>query len=251
MTSIADARARLRLSLERAAYDRLSWLPDAIGDITHNYADNASGMMFPSIYDPYADARKGNLPSYGPGTVERLVGDYLDLPYRHTLLDKWLLRLLVETEFFAFASSQLTPGAFNPQPLRRLGALSAFGLNVVANAVLVAVVWLILWAANEWTPVGGGWTGWAAAVAGGWFVLAFFLNLISLPRDWHRLVKARRAATDLLEAQRDAWQSLLSDGPISVRRVSETVQAAADKGTVWPSATFALLDDVAARTARL
>lgn len=246
MDRLKDVYATLKADLSPEDYRQIEWFPSAIASAAGSHGDGP--YVFPTVPEPFAEARRGGLPQYYRFDAEQLVGGYLSQPVRHRLIDRHLVRLLIETELFAYAASQLAPNPLNPQPLRQMGALATFAFVTVSGLVGLVALGGVLFALDRWTPLGGAWMGWVFGLAALWTVGATLWNLAFVPRNFMRVRAVRKSIGELFAAMADARLAVISQGPLSVARVSETVRRAADKGTVWPQSIFALLDDIAARS---
>lgn len=232
--------------LEQSGCGEIGWMLSSIATATG--VEDSNRPIIPTVYEPFSSAKRGPLPQFDRYTGEQLVSEYLKQPQRHSIIDRALTQLLVNQEFYAYATTQLSPGQLSAQPLRQVGPLSAVAINLAANVVLMGLVWALLWALVKWTPFPEGWgvgLGIAAAV---WVLGVTILQVLLLPRSLVRHAKVRSNVLRLLDLQNAAHLSLLSDGPVSPKQVRKAVEDAAEAGTVWPQSVYPLLDDIASRS---
>lgn len=244
MKRISDVQAALSVQCDREAFGRLGWIPRAIASATHPYGDNPHENLFPLVLNAPAEARKGTLPNYDRQQGEGIVSDYLEQPHRHPIIDRNLAQMLIETEYYAYLSSQLAPNTFHRQPLKAVGPLATYFLNVIGSAVIVG---LLIWGVSA---IGGGWTVWVIGLLLAWLAFALIFQTVTLPSAWMKARKERAKIEGLASAMNDARLAIRTDGLVSVARVSDVVKRAADIGTIWPQSIFPLLEDVASRTSR-
>jgi hypothetical protein len=249
-TALSRATRQLREEHGEESW-KLIELLHSIEAVANDWGDS-DGHIIRNVHDPLGRARQGDLPDYNRAEAEPIAAEYLAGPLRSSVIDRYLTRLLVEQEYFAYALTQLSPRHIvYQQPLRRMRPIGAFFLNILANLVLLALIFGLTWAVVSFTfiPENAGWI--VVAILLTWFILATTYQLITLPRDWLKNKKDRDTSLKLLSAQNDTYLSLKASGPISVSRVRTMVDRAADAGTVWPQTLFALLDDIAARSATM
>lgn len=225
-----------------------------------SFADSATWAATPYDGQGEADAgktlgpvyltnvRKVPLSEIDRHSAEKVVTGYLASHYRAPELDRVLVRLLVRCEYLAYVNSQLAPGALGAQPLRALRPIQMLFLNFALNALFLGLFGYGFWALATYTPVPDGWIGWVLGAMGAWIVFATVWQIVVLPRDWIRNKTARTKALELINVMRDADQSIPETGAISVARVRQMVDKAADAGTVWPQPVYPLLEDIAGRT---
>jgi len=213
-------------------------------------AEPSSQYPFPVVYNPYQSARSGRLPEYPRRECEQYTGAYLDGEFRAPTVDRALCRLLIEQEFFAFLSTQLSPDAPASAPLRQMGSIAAWFLGALTTAILLVICYVMIWAAHKWLGLPEGWAFGIGATITALSLFSVALGLVFLPFTFIRQQKLRKERRTLLTAQNDARIAVLGSDPVSVQRVRTVVERSADMGTVWPQSLFALLDDIAIRSAR-
>jgi hypothetical protein len=72
-------------------------------------------------------------------------------------------------------------------------------------------------------------------------------SLFGFPVGRRAAKERRREQSKLLMAMRDAYVTMKPDGPLSPYQIRAALLVAQEKGAVWPSGTFALLDRAARR----
>lgn len=203
---------------------------------------------------PLNDISSNKVPAMNRDLLQESVRMYLDLPVGHQQVDRCLIDSLTALELFAFGDEMLNepafPGLAPQSPLRRSHPLWAFIKgqfgNLIAACVLFAVALI---------PYKMGWiaeTGLTATglILCGLLCLLFAIGLLTLPSFWRQQHKASKKVTEALEAMVTVYAELNSNGLVSARHFRERVSKAADKGVLWPSGLFVVLDDVEARSGR-
>ena len=71
--------------------------------------------------------------------------------------------------------------------------------------------------------------------------------LVGFPVGRRAAAEAKREQGKLLVAMRDAYIAMKPGGPLSPYQIRAALLVAQEKGAVWPSGTFALLDRAAMR----
>ena len=203
---------------------------------------------------PIDKIKADKVPYIDRSSLESVAGDYLALPYRSQAMDRFLVKVLVAMELYAFGDEMLNEKTFGVfparSPLKQRHALLAYLRGVILNGVFFGgIAAFALWSASK------GWIGeTSAAWTSGTCVALFFLfgviSTFALPFSWHSQAKARRNVRRLLLAMITIYNELTSDGPISAKHIRERVSSAAQDGVVWPAPLFAMLDDIIARTGR-
>jgi hypothetical protein len=198
-----------------------------------------------------------DLPKVHRQDLYSATGEYLKLPIRCALADRILVDALIAVEAIDYgremfgkqdAVSSLFPSR---SPFKQTHIFWKFLISLATNFVFFAVL-VAVTAFLGYKEVLG--TGWAIGISVTWiafFLLLAALQVISLPFAWRQQTKARTLVADLMKEMMLTYDELKDDGPISVQRVRDVAERAANKGVAWPSALFALLDDMRARNARL
>jgi hypothetical protein len=203
---------------------------------------------------PLNDITSKKVPAMNRDFLQESVGMYVGLPVRHQRVDRCLIDSLTALELFAFGDEMLNepsiPGLMSRSPLRRSHPVWAFIKgqfgNLIAAGVLFAIALIpykLGWIAETGLSVTG-------LILVGLLCLLFAIGLLSLPSFWRQQHNASKKVTEALEAMLTVYAELNSNGLVSVRHFRERVSKAADKGVLWPSGLFVVLDDVEARSGR-
>jgi len=248
----ALSRAALQLTEEHGDDGwRLVRILQSVEGVATNWGDS-DGSILRGADEPLAAARRGDLPDYYRADAEGVVSGYLTGSLRNPIVDRYLVRFLLEQEFFAYALTELAPQyTWRVQILKRIRPINTLLLHFGANVVFFAFVAAVLWVLVKFTPLPELWAVIISSLLAIWIVIGTVFQILTLPFVWTRNKEARSAVEKVLLAQTDAYLSLQADGPISVSRVRLMVDRAADAGTVWPQTLFALLDDIASRGATM
>ena len=209
--------------------------------------------------------------------VERLVGSYIDLPYRSNKIDRLFIDLLIFMEMnalgyqlfgeydkttsdlgraliaaghlpvlFFVGESRLNPTKYF------LGVLDSIGASLI---LALSLIWITSRHIITIVAVSPYDIKLAYFVVG----LAAFSGLVYALIRRNILVKRRATAQVKLapllagiERIGEVYADLQTNGPISVRRMLERVHIAAEShGIVWPPPLYALLDDIQSRSVHL
>ena len=195
-------------------------------------------------------------PEFARTDIEEVVGEYLALPYRVELLDRTLTDLLIALEAFQFADQMINEIAFPmlgppKSPLKRPHPLWAFVKNSFLNAAFVAFLIACVAGLNHIHIVNDGWMYGLSLTFVGLWVLIEVLGVIALPAQWIAHTKANNRIRTLIGEAFALYRELQTTGPVSARHLLERLKDTTDKGMLWPSPLYVLLDDVMARTGRL
>ncbi len=187
-------------------------------------------------------------------SVESVVGDYLALPYRSQAMDRFLVRILIAMELYAFGDEMLNEKTFGSfparSPLKQRHAFLAYLRGQILNGVLyVGIAALAVWASSKgWINESIAW--WTSGVCAFLFLLSAALSTFALPFAWRKQASARQHVAKLLSTMATVYNELKSDGPISAKYIRDRATNAAQEAVVWPAPLFALLDDIISRTGR-
>jgi hypothetical protein len=194
------------------------------------------------------------VPYIDRSSLETVTGAYLALPYRSQAMDRFLVQVLVEMEFYAYGDEMLNEKTFGlfpaRSPLKQRHVLLAYLRGLIFNGVLFGgIAASALWASSRgWVSESG--APWIYGICIFLFLLFGAIGILALPFAWQKQTKARQHVLKLLSTMLKIYNELRSDGPISALYVRERVVAASQEGVVWPSPLFALLDDIISRTGR-
>ncbi len=184
-----------------------------------------------------------------------LVAEYLRLPIRSRMFSRILLDAMIYHETASYAetllyASPLEKFAFGVEhkPLLRSHPLWRFTKSHLMTFIVLAVLPIGgLWVATEKLGIREEWPFWVGLGCMGLFTLNFALGVISLPYAWISEVKEKKRVAKLIE-EMVAINTHIGVGEIiSARFVLGQLEKTANKGAVWPSEIFPLLDDIIRR----
>jgi hypothetical protein len=203
---------------------------------------------------PIDKIKADKVPYIDRSSLESAVGDYLALPYRSQAMDRFLVRVLIAMELYAFGDEMLNEKTFGlfpaRSPLKQRHVFLAYVRGQIVNGVFFAgVAALTLWtSSNGWVSESG--AVWISATCAFLFLLFGAISTIALPFAWRKQGNARQHVAKLLSTMAIIYNELRSDGPISAQYIRDRANNAAQEGVVWPAPLFALLDDITSRTGR-
>lgn len=203
---------------------------------------------------PLDDIRSKKVPAMNRDPLQESVGMYVGLPVRHQRVDRCLIDSLTALELFAFGDEMLNepafPGLATRSPLRRSHPVWAFIKGQFGNLIAACALFAIAlipykmgWIAETGLTVTG-------LILCGLLCLFFAVGLLALPSFWRQQHNASKKVSEALEAMVNVYAELNSNGLVSARHFRERVSKASDKGVLWPSGLFVVLDDVEARSGR-
>jgi hypothetical protein len=143
--------------------------------------------------------------------------EYLTGPLRSPLLDRGLIDAFIAQETFAYIDRNAGRGAF-------LAHAGFYAFLLIGGSVLAAV----LGRDTDWERL--------------WWVMLGVVVIVGVVWAW-----PRTGAFALHRAMKDTYQ-LLTGSVVSVSELRHRVNFARDRGVVWPSELYAVLDDVESRT---
>jgi hypothetical protein len=169
-------------------------------------------------------------------------------------MDRFLVRVLIAMELYAFGDEMLNEKTFGlfpaRSPLKQRHVLVAYLLGQIVNGVFfVGIAALALWASsNGWESDSS--AAWISGTCVSLFLLFGTISTLTLPFAWSKEAKARQHVAKLLSTMVTIYNELRSDGPISARYIRDRATNAAQEGVVWPAPLYAVLDDIISRTGR-
>lgn len=176
------------------------------------------------------------------------VSDYLKLPYRSTFIDRFLVRALVEQELYAFGDQALNeihlPFIPPMSPLNRPNPLVAFLKSQIWNGIILFGLAVLSIYAVEKKWINEGWGIGILMLLVAIFAIILVMRIIKLPSVWADQIKSKNKVAGILEAMSSIHIELRSHGPISSRHITHVAEIASEKGVIWPSPLFVLLDDI-------
>jgi hypothetical protein len=204
--------------------------------------------------NPIAKIKAKKVPHIDRSSVEAAVDDYLALPYRTRSMDRFLVRLLIAVEMYAFGDEMFNEETFGlypaRSPLKQRHALLAYLRGQIVNGLFLGAIGAAaLWASsNSW--LGESTALWIVGGCVSLFLLFAATSTVLLPYMWFKQAKARNLVRTLIAEMASTYNDLKSDGPISAQHVRDRANDATRKGVGWPAPLFALLDDIIARNGR-
>ncbi len=232
-----------------SAFQRDEW-PDCEKDpvaLTGSYKRSWQLWQHPQII--FSEIKKGEIPYINSSSLMEAVAKYLDLPVRNRRIDRMLVDACIASEMVAFAKEKLylpvflkeTNASFftTSHPFWQFvqGQLLSFAIIVAAPiALLIGAVNLLNLTAN-WPFLAG------LGFFGLWSVL-FLLDLIDLPRSWAAYARGKQKVRELLDEMHTVYMEVGNGTVVSARHIRERLNRAIDRGVVWPSEVFPLLDDI-------
>jgi hypothetical protein len=203
---------------------------------------------------PLDKIKTKKVPFIEHSAIENVVGNYLALPYRSLVMDRYLVRILIAMELYAFGDEMLNEKTFGllpaTSPLKQRHALIRYLRNRILDAALSGgIAALALWASSK------GWISdtsamWTAGICVFLFLLDTAITTVVLPFTWSKQSKARKRVLNLLSKMVTIYNEVRSNGPISAKHIHDRATKASQEGVVWPAPLFALLDDIICRTGR-
>lgn len=237
-------------------YDVLRDGLSVVGGLRYAFINDPSDRS-PNFLDhgnPIDLIKTDKVPRIDRMSLESVVGDYLDLPYRSQAMDRTLMRGLIAAEMYAFGDEMFNEKTFGlfpaRSPMKQTHAFFGYLRNNLFNGLLfagIAGVGLVL---SSGKIISESAAGWIVGICVSLFLFFAATSTLALPYLWFKQVKARRRVRDLLATMTTLYNEQRSDGPISANYIRERANNASRQGVVWPAPLFALLDDIISRTGR-
>ena len=222
--------------------------------LVRDETENPSPNFWDNNARPVEKIKAKQVPYIDRSGLEAVVGEYLALPYRSQALDRFLIRVLIAMELYAFGDEMLNEETFGlfpaRSPLRQRHALLGYLRGQLINGVLFGGIAALAWWANSSGLIELGTAEWITGVCGFLFLAFASVSTFALPFWWLAQAKARRNVRKLLSTMSTLYNEQRSDGPISAQYVRDRAVDASKQGVVWPAPLFALLDDIISRTGR-
>jgi hypothetical protein len=183
--------------------------------------------------------------------LESCVGLYINLPVRSQRTERVLIDALVAVELLSFGKEMFHEPKFPTvtplSPFRQPHPLWAFTKGQIKNLVMGCIILAILAFLTYRGWIGEAVTIWAACIVIGLLCVGFLISLAALPAYWTGLYRTSEKVRGLLKQMSDVYGELNPHGLISARFIRERAAIAAERGVIWPSSLFVLLEDVEAR----
>jgi hypothetical protein len=256
-----------RAASEYARNAALSWddfdnlLCDALDVVSNlrlcffNYEDKDVQLWAAHDPDPIAQLEAKKCPGWDKESLASVAGEYLALPFRCQVIDRFLVRVLVGTEMYGFGNSVLNPSEyeyFDTFRNLRLGHLTRiFVYTNVFWAVLfcgISALGLIL----NFVGAISGQSAWRIALSCGVLFLIFALKsvFIDFPRAYRNQSEMMGKIMNMLHEMARLYHEVSLDGPMSAAYLRDRAFEVAKLNVVWPAPLFAVLDDIIARGGR-
>ena len=185
-------------------------------------------------------------------SFEEAVGGYLQSDYRIPVVDRIIITALLDAEITGYFHHLMAKDIFtkispfddfgrgrHPFFMWVRGQSRALVFYAFCIALAVGVRVFDVVSPNTATFIILGVVG----VAILWFFVTLIALFIYIPA-WRKLCPQ---FIDLPDKMRQIYSELHSSGPVSVKRIRDKVQNLEEIGAVWPSALWAMLDDIEAR----
>lgn len=187
--------------------------------------------------------------------LKELVSKYLRLPIRSTKFSRILIDAMIYHETASYAETLLY---VSPLEKSMLGVEHKILLRghpmwrFLKSHFMTFIILVVLpisgfWLAVEKFEVREEWPLWVAFGCAGLFALNLALGVISLPYTWISEGKEKKRITKLIEEMVAINTHIGAGEIISARFVLVQLEKTGDKGAVWPSEIFPLLDDIIMR----
>ena len=185
--------------------------------------------------------------------IDEYAYSYLNLPFRSSAVDRWLVQALMALNLMTEGRAILIlDQIFNDPPITPLKTkhpVRNFFLNGFLAAIpLLGGAGLSIYAGSkQW--ISDGWSIGIATILVVIFMALAVWGLISLPSKWRRHSSGRRRACQHLEAMTFAYKELSSSfAQISSPHIIKVLEKTQDKGVSWNPMVYVLLDDISKRS---
>lgn len=115
--------------------------------------------------------------------------------------------------------------------------------NLTIGCIILAV--LVFFAYKGW--IGETVTIWSGFILIALLCFGFLISLAALPAYWTGLYRRSEKVRGLLKQMSDVYVELNPHGLVSARFIRERAALAAERGVIWSSSLFVLLEDVEVR----
>lgn len=205
---------------------------------------------------PLYDVQSKKTPHLSRPGIESAVGEYLALPYRAEHIDRLFADVLVALELYQFSdemiNEEVIPEIGPPRsPLKETHPLVNYLKNAFNGFLFWAGLGVVVFVLQRFRVLSDVWAWGGYITCAVLYLLGLALTTALLPLVWRRHAKNVKRVKSLMTEMLGCYSELVSDGPVSARRVLKQLKVAADKGVAWPAPLYALLDDVMVRTGRL
>ena len=159
-----------------------------------------------------------------------------------------LVDALVAAELYAYSEQMLHIPAFlrdlSTSPFARNHPLWQFVKGHALTLVFIVAIPIGgLVALVKIFDFQGIWPLWVSLEVIGIWGLLFLIGLVALPSFWASESQSKKKVINLLDAMNSVYTEI--DGHIiSAKHIRERLTNTTDKGAIWPSEVFPLLDDI-------
>ena len=185
---------------------------------------------------PLDRIKADNVPYIDRSALEKVVDDYLALPYRSRAMDRLLIKVLVAVELYQFGDVMINKKSFAyrlQSPLNQTHTLLAYLRGLLINAIFLGgIAGLALWAISGW--IGETAAVWIAGISVSLFLVLSAISTFALPFSWRTQIKAQGNVRNLFLEMNTIYRELRSDGPISAQHIRDRANHATQIGVVWP-----------------
>jgi hypothetical protein len=207
-------------------------------------------------HDPLIDVLSKQTPVLNRWELEPLVGEYLELPYRCTTLDRTLVDVLLALETYQYADEMLNEDVtlfVDPprSPLKRTHPLVGWLMSLGICALLLIALCAAVYGLHRLNVLSDDWAAGAYALFGVLFLLAMGWTTVMTPLLWVKHSRSVRKVRQLMGLMAGTYRELETYGPVSVAHLRQRMAAGDAEGIRWPGPLYALLDDIASRSGRL
>ncbi|MFK5914048.1 MAG: hypothetical protein QM484_06720 [Woeseiaceae bacterium] len=199
----------------------------------------------------YKIKRNKESPYISREEIEDAATYYIGLPIRSSALERLLIDILIAMELSAFTDEMCNEQLFPGLPPRSPLSVGNPFFIVVKSLFFDAVIWLGLAAifiyAGSKSWVSDDLAFYIAITLALFFVLGSLYKILRLPFLWKEINKSKTKVLDLIDSMDFLYTELNSNSLISAKHILKGAEKAVDKGVVWPTSLFVLLDDIIER----
>jgi hypothetical protein len=174
--------------------------------------------------------------------IQMAVGLYLKLPFRCEMMDRVLVDALMAHEVQGYAHAMFNKKSYSLSPFKERHVLVSWFMD--KHIVMLGSVAALLLYLGSIGKIGQSWLN--AVIVG---ILVFgLISAVWLPFAWRAVTREKKGISDLMREMINTYRELDTSGPVSATRVHDLVTKSGEKGVVWPSSLFTLLEDIKSRS---
>lgn len=197
--------------------------------------------------------KKGEVPYIDRYSLAHAVESYLKLPIKNRNIDRMLVDALVAAELFAFAEQMLHAPALlkdlSTSPLVRSHPLWRFVKSRAISFIFLVVIPIgLLVGSVKLFDIQEAWPLFVGSGFAGLWCLGFLVGLLALPSIWISESRKKKKVSDLLDAMNIVYTEIGGGNIVSAKYIRERLIKTTDKGAIWPSELYPLLDDIIERS---